>query len=119
MTDRIAGAIYGHLVGDALGVPYEFTRDFTRDIETVDWRGHGIHDQPAGTWSDDGALMLALDSLLDAGFDTAHQARRFQDCSRLANKAGQWHRCSAPGTSETRASLGACGRAWRWRSPSG
>ena len=74
MTDRIRGAIYGHLIGDALGVPYEFARR----VETVEWRGHGIHDQPPGTWSDDGALMLALlDSLLDAGFDTEDQARRF------------------------------------------
>ncbi|MBA4170665.1 MAG: ADP-ribosylglycohydrolase family protein [Chloroflexi bacterium] len=74
--DRVRGAIYGHLVGDALGVPYEFTHD----IETVEWRGNGTHNQPAGTWSDDGALMLALlDSLLDAGFDTADQARRFLD----------------------------------------
>jgi len=64
MTDRIRGAIYGHLIGDALGVPYEFARH----VETVEWRGHGMHDQPPGTWSDDGALMLALlDSLLDAG----------------------------------------------------
>ena len=25
LPERLAGAIYGHLVGDALGVPYEFT----------------------------------------------------------------------------------------------
>ncbi len=56
MTDRIRGAIYGHLIGDALGVPYEFARH----VETVEWRGHGTHDQPPGTWSDNGALMLAL-----------------------------------------------------------
>jgi ADP-ribosyl-[dinitrogen reductase] hydrolase len=74
MPDRIAGAIYGHLVGDALGVPYEFTHH----IEIVEWRGLGTHNQPAGTWSDDGALMLALlDSLLSVGFDTADQAHRF------------------------------------------
>ncbi|MGI8998922.1 MAG: ADP-ribosylglycohydrolase family protein, partial [Candidatus Limnocylindria bacterium] len=76
MIDRVRGAIYGHLVGDALGVPYEFTHH----IETVEWRGHGTYNQPAGTWSDDGALMLALlDSLLDVDFDTADQARRFLD----------------------------------------
>lgn len=74
--DRARGAVYGHLIGDALGVPYEFSRR----VETVEWRGYGTHDQPAGTWSDDGALMLAtLDSLLDAGFDPADQGRRFLD----------------------------------------
>ncbi len=74
LIDRARGAIYGHLIGDALGVPYEFSRR----VEAVEWRGHGTHNQPAGTWSDDGALMLAtLDSLLDAGFDPGDQGRRF------------------------------------------
>ncbi len=72
------GGIYGHLVGDALGVPYEFQP--ADRIGEVTWRGHGTYDQPPGTWSDDGALMLALlDSLLTAGFDTADQARRALD----------------------------------------
>jgi ADP-ribosylglycohydrolase/protein-tyrosine phosphatase len=75
LPDRLSGAIYGHLVGDALGVPYEFQP--AERIGDVAWRGHGTHDQPPGTWSDDGALMLALlDSLLTAGFDTADQAGR-------------------------------------------
>jgi ADP-ribosylglycohydrolase len=75
LPDRLSGAIYGHLVGDALGVPYEFQPP--ERISEVTWRGHGTHDQPPGTWSDDGALMLALlDSLLSVGFDTTDQARR-------------------------------------------
>ncbi len=75
LPERLEGAVYGHLCGDALGVPYEFMSG--SDIGTVEWRGHGSHDQPPGTWSDDGALMLALlDSLLSVGFDTADQARR-------------------------------------------
>jgi ADP-ribosyl-[dinitrogen reductase] hydrolase len=75
LPERLEGAVYGHLCGDALGVPYEFTDPAA--IAEVEWRGHGTYDQPPGTWSDDGALMLALlDSLLTAGFDTADQARR-------------------------------------------
>jgi len=75
LPERLEGAIYGHLCGDALGVPYEFQP--AAAIGEVTWRGDGTHDRPAGTWSDDGALMLALlDSLLQAGFDTADQARR-------------------------------------------
>ena len=78
LPERLVGGIYGHLVGDALGVPYEFQP--ADRIGEVTWRGHGTHDQPPGTWSDDGALMLALlDSLLSAGFDTADQARRALD----------------------------------------
>ncbi|MEO7332457.1 MAG: ADP-ribosylglycohydrolase family protein, partial [Gemmatimonadales bacterium] len=75
LTERLRAAVYGHLVGDALGVPYEFT---SPAVGSVVWRGGGKHGQPPGTWSDDGALMLAtLDSLLSAGFDTADQAQRF------------------------------------------
>jgi ADP-ribosylglycohydrolase/protein-tyrosine phosphatase len=75
LPERLEGAVYGHLVGDALGVPYEFQD--ADGIGEVRWRGEGTHGQPAGTWSDDGALMLALlDSLLTCGFDTADQARR-------------------------------------------
>ena len=74
-SETLRDAVYGHLVGDAIGVPYEFSApDPTRVVEL---RGHGAHDQPPGTWSDDGALMLALlDSLLRAGFDPEDQARR-------------------------------------------
>jgi ADP-ribosylglycohydrolase len=82
LNDRLRGAVWGHLVGDALGVPYEF-KDASQ-IRTVEWHGHGTHNQPAGTWSDDGALMLALlDSQLrkrapgEARFDTTEQAKRF------------------------------------------
>ena len=75
LPERLEGAVYGHLCGDALGVPYEFKP--ASAIGEVEWRGQGTHDQPPGTWSDDGALMLALlDSLLHAGFDTADQGRR-------------------------------------------
>ncbi|HEY5519015.1 MAG TPA: ADP-ribosylglycohydrolase family protein [Candidatus Limnocylindrales bacterium] len=73
--DRLAGGVWGHLIGDAVGVPYEFGPAVP--AEKVVWRGHGAHNQPAGTWSDDGALMLALlDSLLEKGFDTADQGER-------------------------------------------
>ena len=72
----LAGAVWGHLVGDALGVPYEFAP--AGEIGVVTWGHRGTHGQPAGTWSDDGGLMLALmDSLLTAGFDLADQAKRF------------------------------------------
>lgn len=72
---RLAGAVWGHLVGDATGVPYEFGPP--QDPEAVAFGARGTHGQPAGTWSDDGALMLALlDSLLERGFDTDDQGRR-------------------------------------------
>jgi len=78
MRDRTADAIYGHLVGDAFGVPYEF-RAPDQLPEGLDWGARGTHNQPPGTWSDDGALMLCLlASLHDrSGFDPADVGRRF------------------------------------------
>jgi ADP-ribosyl-[dinitrogen reductase] hydrolase len=71
---RLEGAVWGHLVGDALGVPYEFEPGPIRDVA---WGHSGTYGQPPGTWSDDGGLMLALlDSLLTAGFDLDDQGRR-------------------------------------------
>jgi ADP-ribosylglycohydrolase len=75
IDERLAGAIWGHLVGDALGVPYEFRGPGS--ITDVRWGATGTHGQPPGTWSDDGGLMLALlDSLLKVGFDLEDQAQR-------------------------------------------
>lgn len=75
LADRLGGAVWGRLIGDALGVPYEFGSP----PEAVVWGKVGTHSQPAGTWSDDGGLMLALLDSLTApgvGFDTEDQARR-------------------------------------------
>ena len=75
MAERLAGGVWGHLVGDALGVPYEFLS--SKQIQEVVWGKQGTHAQKAGTWSDDGGLMLALlDSLLSAGFDLEDQGYR-------------------------------------------
>jgi ADP-ribosylglycohydrolase len=72
---RLSGAIWGHIVGDAVGVPFEF-RDATA-IGEVEFGATGTHRQPPGTWSDDGALMLALlDSLVNVGFDPEDQGQR-------------------------------------------
>ncbi|MFM0324901.1 ADP-ribosylglycohydrolase family protein [Caballeronia glebae] len=68
--DRLRGGVYGLLVGDALGVPYEFhdaskipaEDEIEMDPPQVFRRAHaGV---PVGTWSDDGAQALCLfDSL--------------------------------------------------------
>lgn len=72
-------AVWGAAVGDALGVPYEFMiRD---EFLCEDMVGFGTHYQPAGTWSDDTAMMLAIcDSIrvLDH-VDTADLLARFRE----------------------------------------
>ncbi|HEX4947964.1 MAG TPA: ADP-ribosylglycohydrolase family protein [Blastocatellia bacterium] len=66
LEERIAGGLLGLLIGDALGVPYEFHRaneipptpfiEFTPP-KTFQRAHVGI---PPGTWSDDGAQALVL-----------------------------------------------------------
>lgn len=54
---KIYDGIMGLVVGDALGVPFEFKR---RDSFTAtDMVGYGTYKQPPGTWSDDSSLTLA------------------------------------------------------------
>lgn len=70
--------MYGQAVGDALGVPHEFLSRGT--FECADMVGHGSHDQPAGTWSDDTSMALATcDSIRELGrINTADMRRRFE-----------------------------------------
>jgi ADP-ribosyl-[dinitrogen reductase] hydrolase len=71
--ERLEGGLLGLLVGDALGVPYEFHRAEAipppAEIEMTPPPGFArAHNVPAGTWSDDGAQALCLlSSLLDRG----------------------------------------------------
>ena len=62
--------LFGVAVGDALGVPVEFrSREELRIDPVVDMRGHGTHNQPPGTWSDDSSLSFCLAEALTEGFD--------------------------------------------------
>ena len=58
LKQMIDSVIYGLAIGDALGVPVEFN---ARDsYQILDMVGYGTYNQPAGTWSDDTSLSLAL-----------------------------------------------------------
>jgi ADP-ribosylglycohydrolase len=77
--DRVLGGLYGSLVGDALGVPVEFASRRACMLDSVvGMRSDGAHGQRAGTWSDDGALLLcSVESLVEKGFDTSDMGARF------------------------------------------
>ncbi|MCL6454012.1 MAG: ADP-ribosylglycohydrolase family protein [Alicyclobacillus sp.] len=83
-AERVRGGLWGLLVGDALGVPYEFHAAFQipaeDQIEMSPPAGYArtYPQLPVGTWSDDGAQALCLlDSLLQAqGFDIQDFAAR-------------------------------------------
>ncbi len=79
--DRILGALWGAIVGDALGVPVEFQdRTTIQSTPVLGMRGFGSHKQPPGTWSDDSSMTLCtIESLLETGFDTDDMGRRFVD----------------------------------------
>ena len=76
-SERIQGAVWGHAVGDALGVPVEFIpRHVLEKDPVVDMRGYGTHNQPPGTWSDDTSLMLCtLENLIEGGDLTSLAAK--------------------------------------------
>lgn len=63
--NKFKGGIFGLLVGDALGVPYEFYK--SKEIPSIDEIEYEppkgfkkSYDVPSGTWSDDGAQALCL-----------------------------------------------------------
>ena len=57
---KVKDGIIGLVVGDALGVPVEFTsREMLEANPVTDMRGHGTYDMPKGTWSDDSAMTIA------------------------------------------------------------
>src|SRR6266536_2238376 len=82
---RIEGGLVGLLVGDALGVPYEFEEiPPLEQIEFVPPPGHwhAWPGTPPGTWSDDSAQALCLlASLLECGrLDPEDLAGRLLRC---------------------------------------
>lgn len=67
--------IFGQAVGDALGVPYEFRP--RESFTCTGMTGHGTHDKPAGTWSDDTSMALATcDSIRETGIIDTHDMRQ-------------------------------------------
>lgn len=93
-SDRIAGGIYGLLIGDAFGVPYEFYKAAQlpsyEEIDMIPPAGFKktYPQVKAGTWSDDGAQALCLlDSLLNQG---EFSLERFSDLLLAWYEDGVW-----------------------------
>lgn len=84
-ANPVLDALLGLAVGDALGVPYEFSpRDKMQTNPAKGLIGYGTHNQPPATWSDDSSLSFCLaESLLD-GYNLAHMARKFIDWKEKA-----------------------------------
>ncbi len=73
--ERIQGALYGLLIGDALGVPYEFhppaqiPAPALIELQPPEGFSRAHEGVAPGTWSDDGAHALCL------SFEMNHQFR--------------------------------------------
>lgn len=77
-TTVIHSAIFGLVVGDALGVPVEFkSRDFLKRFPVTDMHAYGVHHQPLGTWSDDSSLTLCLAESICNGYSLSDISQKF------------------------------------------
>lgn len=89
---RTYAALMGTFVGDALGVPVEFTSRMQRKADpVVDMRAYGTHNQPAGTWSDDSSMALATICWLTDSCD-ASMLMCDMDYSKLMEEFNAWMR---------------------------
>lgn len=77
LRDRMLSGLIGHIVGDALGVPYEFMpREQMTAEPATGMTGWGSHDQPPGTWSDDTSMLLCV-------LENCHRGGSTQDLGQL------------------------------------
>ena len=67
--ENVKNGLYGFVIGDAMGVPIEFTgRVYDESQKLKDMVGYGSHHVPAGTWSDDTSMTIAtMDSMQEKG----------------------------------------------------
>ena len=76
--NQLFGGIFGFSVGDALGVPVEFTSREERKQDPVgEMRAYGTYHQYFGTWSDDSSLTFCLMDSLKDGYDLKNIAEKF------------------------------------------
>ncbi len=76
---EIKSTLFGVAVGDAVGVPFEFSsREQMKQHPAKDMIGYGTYNQPPGTWSDDSSLTFCLaDALATKGYDLSAIALNF------------------------------------------
>jgi len=70
--------LLGVAIGDALGVPYEFSsREKMAQYPAKDMVGYQVYNQPSGTWSDDSSLTFCLAESLTTGYSLKSTAQNF------------------------------------------
>ena len=79
---KVKDGIIGLIVGDALGVPVEFTSRYElMEHPVTRMEGYGTYKQPPGTWSDDSAMTIAtMHSIVQKqGIDYTDMMDKFVD----------------------------------------
>ncbi|MFY7963948.1 MAG: ADP-ribosylglycohydrolase family protein [Chitinophagaceae bacterium] len=78
MEQKIKAVLLGLAVGDALGVPVEFSsRGKLKQNPVTTMQGFGTWNQQQGTWSDDSSLAFCLAQSLTKGYDLNDIANTF------------------------------------------
>ena len=78
--EKIQSAILGFIVGDALGVPFEFqSRTKLKPNPITTMTEGGAWGQPIGTWSDDTSMVLATLESLPFGYDLDDLGQHFDE----------------------------------------
>lgn len=81
LKEKILSGMMGLAIGDALGVPVEFSsREELQESPVADMLDYGTHNQPRGTWSDDTSMAFCtVVSLTEKGLDIQDIRKRFED----------------------------------------
>ncbi|MGN1411281.1 MAG: ADP-ribosylglycohydrolase family protein [Oscillospiraceae bacterium] len=81
LKEKILSGMMGLAIGDALGVPVEFSsREDLQKNPVTDMLEYGTHNQPKGTWSDDSSMAFCtVVSLAEKGLDIKDIRKRFED----------------------------------------
>lgn len=77
-SNKATDALLGVAVGDAVGVPFEFSsREEMQKNPAKEMIGHGTYNKPKGTWSDDSSLTFCLAESLINGYDLQDISEKF------------------------------------------
>lgn len=81
--DQAVGALIGNAVGDALGLPAVFSkRDDLKSNPILEMQGFGSYLVPAGTWSENTSMSLAL-------MDSVRECKKI-NVSDIMHKLSRW-----------------------------
>ena len=76
--DLVYSSILGFIIGDVLGVPFEFEdKEIRKENPVTTMVGGGTWEQPIGTWSDDTSMVLCTINSLSRGYNISDLGLQF------------------------------------------